>query len=60
MLPKSTMTWEEVYAGTYVRYGSEMYGNRNYHRPPLDEADVSQISVPYEYLLWARPAKARH
>ena len=21
--------------------------------------DVNQISVPYEYLLWARPAKAR-
>ncbi len=21
--------------------------------------DVSQISVPYEYVLWARPAKAR-
>jgi len=23
---------------TYVRYGTKMYGNRNYYRPPLDEA----------------------
>jgi hypothetical protein len=23
---------------TYVRYGTKMYGNRNYYRSPLDEA----------------------
>ena len=23
---------------TYVRYGTKMYGIRNYYRPPLDEA----------------------
>jgi hypothetical protein len=23
---------------TYIRYGTKMYGNRNYYRPPLDEA----------------------
>jgi hypothetical protein len=23
---------------TYARYGTKMYGNRNYYRPPLDEA----------------------
>jgi hypothetical protein len=23
---------------TYVRYGTKMYGSRNYYRPPLDEA----------------------
>jgi hypothetical protein len=23
---------------TYLRYGTKMYGNRNYYRPPLDEA----------------------
>jgi hypothetical protein len=29
---------------TYVRYGTKMYGNRNYYRPPLDEA--SSIGHP--------------
>ena len=25
---------------TYVRNGTKMYGNRNYYRPPLDEASI--------------------
>ncbi len=29
---------------TYVRYGTKMYGIRNYYRPPLDEA--SSIGHP--------------
>jgi hypothetical protein len=33
-----TMTREEVYAGTYVRYWTKMSGTINYYPPPLDEA----------------------
>jgi hypothetical protein len=33
---------------TYVRNGTKMYGNRNYYRPPLDEAS----KIIWKILLW--------